>query len=106
VAPDAAIEHVRTWQRGVLPRAHLHGASGRTRIASIHAFYLPFWAFTVKLPVRSAAADLPVLLVYSGCSIPRPMTDVIQKEVDVSACEPFQPSMLEIGMQVDARGFR
>jgi hypothetical protein len=118
VAPEAAVEHLRVWQRLVLPRAHLNGRMGHTRILSIQAFYFPFWAFAANLTACSSAAaaaqpvgcaadvpiPVPVLLVYSGSSLPRPMTEVIKNDVDVGAAGPFRESMLDIGMKVQTRG--
>jgi hypothetical protein len=111
ISPAAAVDMVRVWLRGVLPRASLNGASGHVRIVSSHAFYFPFWAFAVDSSARSSAApshpiyrtaaDSPALLVYSGACLPRPMADVLKHEVAQDACEPFRASMLEIGAQVE-----
>jgi hypothetical protein len=100
VNPAAALERFQLWQRGVLP---LFTGS---RVVSIQAMYLPFWAFAGDVTSRTAAqaaqrlsGETPALLVYSGSCLPRPMAEVIK--CPARAAEPFRSSLLELDMQVN-----
>jgi hypothetical protein len=99
VNPASALERFQHWQRGVLPFV------AGSRVLSIQAMYLPFWAFAGDFTSRTAAratqrlsGETPALLVYSGSCLPRPMAEVVK--CPARAAEPFRSSLLELDMQV------
>jgi hypothetical protein len=98
VIPAAALERFKHWQRGVQP------LSIGSRIVSMQALYLPFWAFAGDFTCRAGQetqrlpGETPALLVYSGSCLPRPMAEVIK--CPTRAAEPFRSSLLDSDMQV------